>query len=732
MKLVIVESPAKAKTIAKYLGGGFYVDASGGHIRDLPVKKLGVDIKNNYEPEYENSEGKEKIIERLASHAAKAEQVLLATDPDREGEAISWHLQNALKLSPNQKNRIMFNEISKNAVQNALSNPDYINMNLVNAQQARRVVDRLVGYKVSPVLCKKIRPRLSAGRVQSAALKIIVDREREIKAFIPEEFWTVTAALEKPGEEPVFKAALALKNGAKYKISDETECRKALSELKGKDYVVTNVKKSVTSSGPLPPFTTSTLQQDAANKLKFASKATMALAQQLYEGVEIDGDHQALVTYIRTDSVRVSPDAVAAAREFIRANYGGKYLPEKPNFYKGKKNVQDAHEAIRPINLDVTPESIKNKVQPRQYQLYNLIYNRFLASQAAKASYDSVAVVVSAGSYGFKAKGRTVIFEGYTRFYGEARAADDENEYAKLPPLSEGDKLLLNSLKEEQKFTKPPARYTEASIIKAMEENGIGRPSTFSTILSTLYIRDYVQKEGKQLQPTELGISVTEYLEKYFADIVDVLFTADMENKLDDIEEKGVNWQGVVDEFYKPLESKIKDAASSEIVKLPDEEVEEKCEKCGAPMALKMGRFGKYIACTQCDFKKSLKKSAPPVLTDIICEKCGAKMAERQSKYGKFLACSNYPACKNTMPINEKVGVCPECGADLIKRMSKYGKPFYGCSRYPQCKYISWDKPAPKKCPQCGKPMVVKEYKSGVKYKCTDKDCGYSETPDES
>lgn len=734
MKLVIVESPAKAKTIAKYLGEGYYVDASGGHVRDLPVKKLGVDLKNNYEPIYEITEGKNETIDRLMKKASKAEQVYLATDPDREGEAISWHLSNALKLDGNLKNRIMFNEISKNAVQKALEKPDYINMNLVNAQQARRVLDRLVGYKVSPVLCKKIQPKLSAGRVQSAALKIIVDREREIKAFVPEEYWTITALLEKAGEQPSFKALLATADGKKIKISDKTQCDEILKNIGNNPFAVSSVKKTVTNSSPYPPFTTSTMQQDAGNKLKFTSKTTMSLAQQLYEGVEIDGEHIALVTYIRTDSVRISADAQNAAREYIKEKFGSKYVPEKPNFYATKKAAQDAHEAIRPINLAVTPESLKGKIQPNMQKLYALIYTRFLASQAAKAVYDSVSVIIDCDKYGFKANGRTVVFDGYTRIYGEHKNTDDEDENAKLPSLTVGDSLINKGITPEQKFTKAPARYTEASLIKTMEENGIGRPSTFSTILSTLYSRTYVEKDGKSLMPTELGFTVTEYLEKYFADIVDVDFTAGMETKLDDIEEKSADWRNIVDEFYKPLEEKINSAKTSEIVMLPDEKIDQKCEKCGASMVLKMGRFGKYLACsnTECDFKKSLKKAAPVVMTDVLCDKCGAPMVERMSKYGKFLACSNYPTCKNTKTVNEKAGVCPDCGADLIKRMSKYGKPFYGCSNYPKCKFISWDKPVDKKCPDCGGGMVLKEYKNGAKYKCVNKDCGHTEDANES
>ena len=490
MKLVIVESPAKAKTIAKYLGEGYKVDASRGHIWDLPEKTMGIDFNNNYEPQLEARKPEQKdVINRLRGEVAKAEQVFLATDPDREGEAISYHLQCALNLDPNEKNRIMFNEISKKAVNRAIQNPRYINRGLVNAQQARRVLDRLVGYTLSPVLCKKIRNKLSAGRVQSAALRIVVDREKEIQAFKPEEFWTISAKLEKKGIKPNFSANVTEKNGKKFKIKNKEQCDESLQSLNNGKYVVTSVKKSVTSSRPQPPFTTSTLQQDAINKLKMSGASAMAVAQQLYEGFDIAGmGHVALVTYIRTDSVRVSDDAIASARAKIAESFGDKYVPEKPNYYATKKQAQDAHEAIRPINLDITPESIKDKVQRNQYQLYKLIYKRFLASQAAYATFNSVNVSVSCNEYGLTATGKTLIFDGYLAIYGETKGSKDadESQNAVLPPLNEDDTLNLLDLKHEQKFTKPPARYTEASLIKTMEEKGIGRPSTYAATMQTL------------------------------------------------------------------------------------------------------------------------------------------------------------------------------------------------------------------------------------------------------
>ena len=557
MKLVIVESPAKAKTIEKYLGKDFVVDASGGHVRDLPEKKIGIDVKNNFKPEYVIYPKKQDVVKRLAGLSRKAEKVYLATDPDREGEAISWHLMNALELEDNYS-RIMFNEISKRAVNEAIEKPGKINMDLVNAQQARRILDRLVGYELSPVLCKKIQGKLSAGRVQSAALKLIVDRDREIKAFVKEEYWTITAFLKKlSGSDIVFKAVLEAKNGKKIKLGNKEAADAALQELDGKDYIVDSVKKSVTFGNPPPPFTTSTLQQEASTKLGIASNVTMQLAQQLYEGLDLAGlGHIALVTYIRTDSTRVSAEATAKARETLKEKFGEKYVPEKPNVYKSRKNSQDAHEAIRPINLDLTPDMMKDKLQRNQYRLYKLIYERFLASQAAKAVYDSVNVTVRNGEYTFKSSGKTMTFDGYTRIYATTAKDEAGEDNEKIPPLTDGERLLLEKLLPEQKFTKPPAKYTEASLIKLLEDKGIGRPSTFATILSTLYKREYVKKDGKSLDPTELGKLVTVYLEKYFNDIVDAKFTAHMEEGLDLIEEEGADWHKILNDFYPPFKKK--------------------------------------------------------------------------------------------------------------------------------------------------------------------------------
>lgn len=731
MKLVIVESPAKAKTIGKYLGEGYKVDASRGHIWDLPEKTMGVDFSNHYEPELEARKPEQKeTIARLKQEVAKAEQVYLATDPDREGEAISYHLQCALNLDPNEKNRIMFNEISKKAVNSAIQNPMYINKGLVEAQQARRVLDRLVGYTLSPVLCKKIRNKLSAGRVQSAALRIIVDREKEIQAFKPEEFWSVAATLEKPSKKPQFVANLTEKDGKKLKLQNKEQCDQALAVLNDGKYVVTNVKKSVTQSKPQPPFTTSTMQQDAVNKLKMSSAVAMSVAQQLYEGFDIAGmGHVALVTYIRTDSVRVSDDAVKSARDLIAQKYGKQYLPDKPNFYATQKQAQDAHEAIRPINLEITPESIKDKVQRNQYQLYKLIYQRFLASQAVNATYNSVNVSVSCGEYGLTATGKTLIFDGYLAIYGDNKSKETQDgENAVLPPLEQGDVVKLIKLKHEQKFTKPPARYTEASIIKTMEEKGIGRPSTYAATMQTLYKREYVDKDGKTLVPSNLGMQVTDYLEQYFDQIVDVQFTAEMEDKLDSIEDNAEPWYNIVDSFYQPLLQEVKTAMRGEKVVLPDEISDEICEKCGSPMIIRTGKYGKYFACSNypnCSNIRSLKEKTPPKLTDIECEICGAKMLEREGRYGKYLACSNYPNCKNTKPINEAVAKCPKCGKDVVKRFSKKGALFYGCTGYPDCDFVSWDIPTGQTCPKCGAHLVYK--KSGDKsvIRCSDKNCDY-------
>ncbi len=742
MRLVIVESPAKAKTIAKYLGGDYRVYASGGHISDLPTKGLGIDIENNFQPEYVVSSDKKTLIKRLKDESSNAEEVWLATDPDREGEAISWHLQQVLNLDPSAKNRIQFNEISKNAVQNAIKNPRAINMNLVDAQQARRVLDRLVGYKLSPVLCKKIKGKLSAGRVQSAALKILVDREKEIRAFTPEEYWNVTAFLQKAegkDKDIKFKALLSEKNGKKFKLTNKEDADAVLQDLEGKQFEVGSVKKGTSLSNPLPPFTTSTMQQDAVNKLSMPSKTTMMAAQKLYEGIDVKGvGHIALVTYIRTDSVRVSDEAAAAAREFLHDAYGPEYVPEKPNVYKSKKNIQDAHEAIRPINLAITPDSLKEKLPKNEYRLYKLIYERFLASQATPAKFDTVSAVIKAGEYGFKVSGKTTVFDGYQRIYGATKEKSEEDtESTKLPELIEGQPLKQNDIKAEQKFTKPPARYTESTLIKSMEEEGIGRPSTYAATLATLYKRTYVVKEGKTLVPTDLGIVVTDYLEKYFENIVDTEFTAHMEEQLDEIEEKGLDWHKIIGDFYAPFQKKLLSAMNStEKVEVGDEVSDVQCEKCGAFMVYKTGRFGKYLACPnypECKNTRSLRQTTPSVVTDIICEKCGGHMVEKAGRYGKYLSCENYPQCNNTKSINKVVGKCPECGGDVLERKSKKGNLFYGCANYPSCKFVSWDIPLEEKCPECGQYLVKKTLKNKkTLIKCSNKECGYQREESEA
>ncbi len=681
MKLVVIEGPGKRETLKKYLGSDYEVLATKGHIRDLPAKGFAVDINNNFEPHYEEMPDKKDIIADLKKKASKAEKVYLATDPDREGEAISWHIAHILGMKPDEKCRIKYNEISKKAVNEAINHPEVIDQNMVDAQQARRILDRLVGYKLSPIICKAIKPNLSAGRVQSIALKLVVDREREIRDFKPEEYWTLTAELLKLKQS--FKATLSHYNNKKIKPKNKEEIDKILADLNGLDYKVDNIKKSKTKSNPLPPFTTSTMQQDALNKLGMNLKKTSACAQNLYEGVEISGEGKiALITYIRTDSTRVSDDAMASARNFVVNKYGKDFIPEKPNIYVSKKNAQDAHEAIRPISIERTPESVKSSLSPDNYKLYKLIYERFLASQMAPAIFDSVAVDVKAGDYIFHATGRTVDFEGYTIIY-KAYTDDEKEENSKIPKLEVGEVLNLKELKPEQKFTKPPARYTEASLVKAMEEKGIGRPATYAPTITILATRGYTEKEGKSLKPTELGETVSDYLDKYFKGVINVKFTANMENRLDDIAEKGEKWQDVVGSFWNGFKNLLLSAD-----------------------------------------KRSVGFKKPAVETDEICEKCGGKMVIREGKYGKFLGCSNFPTCRNIKSLEQEpkpVGVSPDCGKPVVPRKSKKGKIFYSCTGYPDCKFMSWDIPTEEKCPKCGKFL----YKKGNNFKCSNPDCDF-------
>lgn len=717
MQLIIVESPHKAKTIEKFLKGNYKVDASKGHIRDLPVSRMGVNINGNFEPYYEISPDKKADIKKLKDDATKAEKVFLATDPDREGEAISWHLAEVLNLDVNNANRIEFNEISEKAVKNALSNPRKIDMNLVDAQQARRVLDRIVGYSISPAASSRLNENLSAGRVQSVALKMVVDREREITAFVPQEYWNIKAEVEKKGETS-FKVLLVEKNGKKYKPNNSEEAEKTEKELKSADFVVANVKKSVVKSHAPAPFITSTLQQDGSIKLNVSAPQIMQIAQRLYEGVETPNGNLALITYMRTDSVRISAEAQKDALDYIRATYGEKYLPVKPNFYRSKKDAQDAHEAIRPISVDRTPESVKDILDKNQYKLYKLIYERFIASQMAEATYDAMAVDVNVGAYTLKTSGKTLTFKGYTVVYDDTKKEEDEETgSAILPPLNNGDKLDLIGLTKEQKFTKPPVRFTEASLIKNMEEKGIGRPSTYATIMAKLSDkkREYVKKEKKYLVPNPISYSLIDFLVKYFPNIMDVKFTAKMEDELDDIGESGKDWHKLIADFYAPFEKQLDNSRVTDVL----------CEKCGAPMIIKSGRYGNYYACSNYPNCKNIRavneKVAIP--TDRICDKCGGIMVEREGKFGKFLACSNYPKCKHTVSLAPASfeGVCPDCGKPTKKMTSRSGKIFYGCSGYPDCKFMSWDLPTGEKCPKCGGYLI----KVGKKIKCSAKTCDY-------
>lgn len=734
MDLIIVESPSKAKTISKYLKGKYRVDASAGHIRDLPVHSLGVDVKNNFEPKYVDSEGKEDVIRRLSEETKKAGKVYLATDPDREGEAISWHLQTVLGLDPESENRIEFNEVSQKAIEKALENPRKINYNLVDAQQARRVLDRLVGYKLSTLLNHKIeddsagKRSLSGGRVQSVALRLIVEREREIQAFKPQEYWNLTAEFSDVGKKYApFKAILEKKGNKKYKPASKEETEKVLQELERGAYVVSKVKKSLVKSHAPAPFTTSSMQQDASNKLGFTSPETMTLAQHLYEGVETEnGDHIAFITYMRTDSVRVSSEAQAAALARIREVYGEEYAPEKPNYYATKKGAQDAHEAVRPIDLSMTPEKAKKLLDKKHFALYKLIYERFLASQMAEARYDSMQTEISNGAYVFKAGGRVLRFAGFTAVYQDSSVKkedeDDETVSGKLlPPLSEGDPLDLLSMAKEQKFTKPPLRYTDASLVKAMEEKGIGRPSTYATIISKLN-QKYVKKDGKYMVPTPVAYEVVDLLVKCFRDVMDVGFTAGMETKLDDIEEGGKDWHKVIGDFYPGFEQNLKNASS-----YGDETTDIVCEKCGHFMIRRMGKYGRYLACSNYPECRNIVSETKEEISAVRCPKCGENMIVKKGRFGKFLACPNYPDCKTTMsmPSDEEpklVGKCPECGAPMTERKSKKGKIYYSCSGYPDCKFMSWDIPTGEKCPRCAS-ALVRTARGNVR--CSNRDCDY-------
>ncbi len=686
-KLVIVESPAKAKTIGKYLGKTYKVKASMGHVRDLPKSQLGVDVENEYNPKYITIRGKGELLGELRKEAKKSDKVFLATDPDREGEAISWHLIEALKLDKDEECRIVFNEITKTAVKSAIKQPRKINMNVVNAQQARRVLDRLVGYKISPILWRKVKWGLSAGRVQSATLKIICQREEEINNFEPKEYWTIECDVAKEKGKSIFKIKLATKNKKKIEIKDEKECNNIIDSLKDGEFIVSKVKRNTKNRNPLPPFTTSTFQQDAYKKVNFSTKKTMSIAQQLYEGVEVKGKGTiGLITYMRTDSVRISKEAQESAKDYIINTFGKEFYPENTRNYKSKKNIQDAHEAIRPSYVELSPEEIKDSLTRDQFKIYQLIWKRFMASQMASCILNTLSVEINNGDYGFRTSGSEIYFQGFMKLY--QYGTEDENGDTKIPKLIENEKLIDKQVDGKQHFTQPPARFSEASLIKTLEENGIGRPSTYAPIISTLLSRRYVERYQKTLMPTELGYIVNDILSKYFKTIVDTDFTAEMESKLDEIEEGKEKWKEVVNEFYSPL-SELIDKAESEIAKITIEDE----------------------------------------VTDIECEKCGKNMVIKHGRFGDFLACPGYPECKNTKAILKELDVeCPECGGIIVQRRSKKGRTFYGCKNYPECKFVSWDEPTKIKCPVCGTYMVKKYTKTkGNYYLCSNSECKHKE-----
>ncbi len=716
MQLIIVESPHKAKTIEKFLKGDYKVDASKGHVRDLPVNYMGVSIANNFEPHYVISAEKKQDIKRLENMAKKADKVYLATDPDREGEAISWHLAEVLGLDQNQLNRIEFNEISEKAVKKALENPRKIDKNLVDAQQARRVLDRIVGYSISPAASSRLNETLSAGRVQSVALKMVVDREREISAFVPQEYWNLKADVE-PNGKSSFKVLLVEKNGKKYKPANAEEATQVERFLKENSFYVKDVKRQVVKSHAPAPYITSTLQQDGSIRLNLTAPQVMQIAQRLYEGVETPQGHVALITYMRTDSVRVSPDAQKDAIEFIKANYGAEYAPSKPNVYRSKKDAQDAHEAIRPIDIKRTPQSVEGILDKNQYKLYKLIYDRFIASQMIEAKYDSVSVDVACGDYSLKTSGKTLVFKGYTIVYDDTKKEEDEESgNTLLPALSEREELMLKGVVKEQKFTKPPVRYTEATLIKHMEDKGIGRPSTYATIMAKLSDkkREYVHKDKKNLVPNPISYDLIDFLVKYFPNVMDISFTARMETALDDIGEGGRDWKKLIADFYVPFDAQLRNSKITETI----------CDKCGAPMIINSGKYGNYYACSNYPTCQNIKAVNEKVTipTDKICPKCGGMMVEREGKFGKFIACSNYPKCKHTISLTESVGVCPECGKPTKKMTSRGGKVFYGCSNYPGCKFMSWDIPTGEKCPECGAYLIDVE----GKVQCSSKKCKFT------
>ena len=687
-KLIIVESPAKARTITKFLGKGYKVEASQGHVRDLPKSQIGVDIEHDFEPKYITIRGRGDILAAIRKEAKNASQIYLATDPDREGEAISWHLANVLGINPEDACRIEFHEVTKAAVQNAIKNPRSVDMNRVNAQQARRVLDRLVGYKISPLLWAKIKKGLSAGRVQSVVTRMVVMREQEIESFIPEEYWDVNAqgyTGSIKSRKAIFQMALSTIDGKKAAIENAQQAQEAKDRIEKAALKITSVKKSEKKHNAPAPFTTSSLQQEASKKLNFTTSKTMQIVQQLYEGVDLKGSGSTgLVTYIRTDSVRISQEAIEELRSYIPKAYGASYIPETPNVFKGKKNAQDAHEAIRPTSIQRTPDSVKDSLTKDQYKLYQLIYNRTIASQMAPAVYETLSADIEGDGIGLRFYGEVMRFNGYTAVYKDSPEEEEQKVQNSIPELKTGSSVHVESVDSRQHFTQPPARYTEASLVRTMEEKGIGRPSTYAPTITVIISRGYVSREQKRLYPTELGRMVTAMMEQYFSEIVDLDFTADMEDQLDQVEEGTTDWKEIIRGFYPHFQ---------ELLTIAEEQVE--------------------------------KVQLQDEVSDVPCDKCGAMMVYKMGRFGKFLACPNFPECRNAKPILTYIEApCPECGARLMEKTSKKNRKFYGCERYPECKFVSWEKPVTEKCPQCGNYMVEKTGRHGeIWHLCANDTC---------
>jgi DNA topoisomerase-1 len=738
--LVVVESPTKVKTIQKYLDSKYLVKASMGHVRDLPKSKLGVDEKKSFKPEYKVLPAKKKVLDELKKAASSAEALYIATDPDREGEAIGWHLAQELGLPKSKIYRILFNEITERAVRAAFQHPGKIDTNKVNAQQARRVLDRLVGYKLSPLLWEKVRRGLSAGRVQSVAVRLITEREREIQAFVPVEHWSLHARLR--GEvPPEFVATLREVRGQKAELPSEAATLAVMTALHGQSWRVTDVARGERRRNPAAPFITSTLQQEAGRKLRFTAKRTMMLAQQLYEGIELgDEGLVGLITYMRTDAVRIAPEAQAEARAWVTERLGGEYLPESPPVYRAKKSAQEAHEAIRPTAVAREPRAIARFLRPDQLALYRLIWERFLASQMLPAVYDTVTADIEAGHCLFRAQGSTLRFPGFMAVYVESREegeqAPEEESESVVPPLRIGEILKLRALDPKQHFTQPPPRYTEASLIKALEEQGIGRPSTYAQIISTIQERGYVRRERSTLFPTELGMQVNDLLVPHFPEVMDVEFTAQLEESLDKIEEGDADWVDTVGAFYKQFARDLKSAGRTMDNIKAGLETGESCPECGKPLLKKFGRFGSFLACSaypECKYTKDLgggREKPPDEPTDEVCPTCGKPMVVKHGRFGKFIACSGYPECKTTKPLTLGIA-CPEpgCGGQLVERRTRRGKTFFSCTTYPACKFALWTRPLREPCPSCGAPFLTERVARGgrITRSCIRQGCGYKQ-----